>query len=118
MDGLVGFQLQQLGEGFSAVFAAQRLLVLAVTLLLCSTSMGLGLCDTFRSGGESWVTFIWIFWFQLVVWVVIIVLAQVILELTRIRGRLVCKSLQSLLLYYHRLDTVLISSAFPQVNYR
>lgn len=83
MDDLVGFELQHLGEGFPAVFAAQRLLVL--TLLLHSTSMGPGLYNTFRSGGESWVTVIWILWFQLVVWVVIIVLTWIISVLTRIR---------------------------------
>lgn len=60
VDGLVGFELQQLGEGFPAVFAAQRLLVR--TLLLRSTSMRLGLYNAFRSDGVSWVTVVWIFW--------------------------------------------------------
>lgn len=65
VDGLVGFELQQLAEGFPAVFAAQRLLVLTRTLLLRSASMGLGLYNTFRSSGVSWVTVVWIFWLQL-----------------------------------------------------
>ncbi len=65
VDGLVGFELQQLGEGFPAVFAAQRLLVLTLTLLLRSAPMGLGLCNTPRSGGVSLVTVIWIFRLQL-----------------------------------------------------
>lgn len=65
VDGLVGFELQQFGKGFPAVFAAQRLLVLTLTLLLCSTSVRLGLYNTFSSGGISWVTIIWIFWLQL-----------------------------------------------------
>jgi len=34
VDGLVGLKLQQLGEGFPAVFAAQRLLDLTLTLTL------------------------------------------------------------------------------------
>ena len=63
VDGLVSFELQQLGEGFPAVSAAQRLLVR--TLFICSTSLELGLEDTFRSRGESWVSFIRIFWVQL-----------------------------------------------------
>ena len=61
MDGLVGFELQQLGEGLPAVFAAQRL----VPLALCSNVMRLGLRDGFRSGGVFWVSLIWVFGFQL-----------------------------------------------------
>lgn len=64
VDGLVGFELQPFGEGLPAVFAAQRLL--GLTVLLHSTSIGLGLYNTFRSGGEYWVTLIWIFWLQLI----------------------------------------------------
>lgn len=51
MHSLVGFELQQLGEGFPAVFAAQRMLVLTMTVLLHSASMGLGLYNTFGSSG-------------------------------------------------------------------
>lgn len=58
VDGLVGFELQQLGEGFPAVFAAQRLLTL--TRLLHLALAGLGLCKPFRSGGVAWVTITWI----------------------------------------------------------
>lgn len=58
MDSLVGFELQQLGEGFPAVFAAQRLLVLTLTLLPGSSPRGLELYSTLRSGGVSWVTVI------------------------------------------------------------
>ena len=65
VDGLVGFELQQLGEGFPALFAAQRLFPLTLTLPRGSNKMGLGLYDTFRSGGVYWVTIFWIFWFQL-----------------------------------------------------
>lgn len=63
VNSLVGFELQQLGEGFPAVFAAQRLLVLALTLLLRPTTRGLELNRTFRTGSVSWV--IWIFWLKL-----------------------------------------------------
>lgn len=63
VDGLVGFELQQLGERFPAVFAAQRLLLL--TLLLCLSLVGLSLCNTLGSGGVSWVDIIWIVWFRL-----------------------------------------------------
>lgn len=65
MDSLVGFELQQLGEGFPAVFAAQRLLVLTPSLLLRSAPSRLELYSTFRSGGASSVTLIWIFWLKL-----------------------------------------------------
>lgn len=61
MDGLVGFELLQLGESFPAVFAAQRLLVLT----LRSTSVGLELHNAFGSDSESQVTVIWIVWLQL-----------------------------------------------------
>lgn len=65
VDSLVGFELQQLGEGFPAVFAAQRLLFLTLSLLLRSAPSRLELYSTFRSGGVSRVTLIWIFWLQL-----------------------------------------------------
>ena len=65
VDGLVRFELQQLGEGFPAVFAAQRLLVLTLTVLPRSASVGLGLCGALRSGGESWVAVVWIVRLQL-----------------------------------------------------
>lgn len=65
VDSLVGFELQQLGEGFPAVFAAQRLLVLTPSLLLRSAPSRLELYSTFRSGGVSSVTLIWIFWLKL-----------------------------------------------------
>lgn len=55
MDGLVGFELQQLGEGFPAVFAAQRLLVLTLILLLRSGPRGVELHGTFTSVAVSWV---------------------------------------------------------------
>lgn len=60
VDGLVGFELQQLGEGFPAVFAAQRLLALTLTRLLHSALAGLGLCNPFRSRGVARVTITWI----------------------------------------------------------
>lgn len=58
MDSLVGFEQQQLGEGFPAVFAAQRLLVLTRALFPHSALRGLELHSTLRSGGVSWVTVI------------------------------------------------------------
>lgn len=64
MDGLVGFELQQLGEGFPAVFAAQRLLVLTLILLLRSGPR-VELHGTFTSVGVSWVRISWIFCLQL-----------------------------------------------------
>lgn len=82
VDGLVGFELQQLGEGFPAVFAAQSLLLL--TLLLCLSLVGLSLYNTLGSGGVSWVNVIWIVWFCLVVRVVLI-LPELISVLTRVR---------------------------------
>lgn len=114
VDDLVGFELQQLGERLPAVFAAQGLLVL--TLLLCPTSVEPGFCDTFGSGGVSCV--IWIFWLQLRVWVVVIVLARFFNAVSGIRRLLASKRFQSLLLYCNRLNTVLVRSAFPQVKYR
>lgn len=65
VDGLVGFELQQLREGFPAVFAAQSLLALTLALPLRSASTGPGLHHTFGPTGVSWVTVIWIFWLQL-----------------------------------------------------
>lgn len=41
MDSLVGFEQQQLGEAFPAVFAAQRLLVLTLALFPHSALRGL-----------------------------------------------------------------------------
>lgn len=64
VDGLVGFELQQLGEGFPAVFAAQRLLVLTWTLFH-STSIRPALYNTLRSGCVSWGRFSRIFRLQL-----------------------------------------------------
>lgn len=61
----MGFELQQLGESFPAVFAAQRLLVLTLALLLCSASKDLRLRSTFRSGGVTWLTVICVLWLQL-----------------------------------------------------
>lgn len=61
----MGFELQQLGESFPAVFAAQRLLVLTLTLLLCSASEDLWLRSTFRSGGVTWLAVICFLWLQL-----------------------------------------------------
>lgn len=62
VDGLVGLELQQLGEGFAAVFAAQR----ARTLSLRSAPPGLwGLCGALGPGGESRVAVIRIFWLKL-----------------------------------------------------
>lgn len=65
VDDLVGFELQQLGEGFPAVFAAQRLLALTLARLLCSTLAGLGLGNSFRSRGIAGVTVSWILCFNL-----------------------------------------------------
>lgn len=65
MDSLVGFELQQLGEGSPAVFAAQRLLVLTLILLLRSAPRGVELYGTFTSGGVSWGAISWMFWLQL-----------------------------------------------------
>lgn len=50
VDGLVGFQLQQLGEGFPAVLAAQRR-----TLPLCPDAERFELRDPFGSDGVLWV---------------------------------------------------------------
>lgn len=61
----MGFELQQLGESFPAVFAAQRLLVLTLALLLCSASKDLRLRGTFRSVGVTWLTVICVLWLQL-----------------------------------------------------
>lgn len=58
MDSLVGFEQQQLGEAFPAVFAAQRLLVLTLAPFPRSALRGLELHSTLRSGGVSWVTVI------------------------------------------------------------
>lgn len=85
MDGLVGFELQQLDEGFPAVFAAQSLLGLTLTLLLGSTSTGRGLYHMRRSGGVSWAGVFHIFWLQLVVWIAVLILAHFISVLTRTR---------------------------------
>lgn len=61
MDGLVGFQLQQLTEGLPAQFAAQGLLLLT----LCTNVIRPGLGNRFGSGGVLWVYLIWVFGFQL-----------------------------------------------------
>lgn len=57
---LLRFELQQLGEGLPALFAAQRL-----ALLLRCSLLGLGLHSTFGPSGVPHVTFIWILWFHL-----------------------------------------------------
>lgn len=52
----MGFELEDLGECFPAVLAAQWLLVLTLIGSLYPPPRSLKLESTLRSGNESWVT--------------------------------------------------------------